>query len=98
VTRRDAAREACRRLSLAVAEVTPPGLGHWPDAWLIVAAPSDAFLDALLSWEDAGTVEHLAAAKAAGRELLDAWRAAAAAWEAAGRPRAAHRPEEPAHA
>ncbi len=90
-TRSEWSGELCRRLQRHVAAVAPAGLGYWPPAWEQVEGPSSKLLDTLLDFEAHGSEEAKHAAVQQAGEVLLAWRAAAAEWERAGRPRT---PEE----
>jgi len=83
---RRSGRAAARWVAERVGQIAPPGLGHWPPAWELVEAPSEAFLDALAAWERTGTDDAREAARQAGGAVVAAWREAARQWEAAGRP------------
>lgn len=89
--RSETARLLTREVSRRIADVAPAGLGHWPPAWELVAAPTDAVLDAIHEWEAAGDgtpreEELRRAVSAAADRALEAWREAARRWEAAGCP------------
>lgn len=82
-----------RRVSAAVADVAPAGLGHWQPAWEIVEEPSQSFLDALEAWElydgsnphrDQRLRDEI---QTAANTVVQAWARAAREWEKAGRPR-----------
>lgn len=79
-------RPVARWVTDRVREVAPPGLGNWAPAWEIVEGPSREFLDVLVRWEATGSEEDREAVKAAGGEVVAAWRQAARQWEAIGRP------------
>lgn len=75
----------CARVAKRIGEVAPKGLGHWEEAWDIVAGPSDEFFDRLHEWESRDAPDTRAALEAAVNEFVRAWRRAAQAWETAGR-------------
>ena len=79
-------RYVCRKLTEAVHEVAPPGLGRWDRAWDIVHGPSAAFLDALADWETDDVEATRAKVQAAAVEVVRAWRKAGQEWDAQGRP------------
>ena len=74
---RDRAKQICERLTVAVAQDTPEGLGRWPRAWEITAAPSADFMLALATWEVAPDADAAAGVKAAFDAVVNAWRRAA---------------------
>lgn len=83
MTRSEAARELCRRLTADVHAVAPPGLGRWGRAWQLVAGATDAFLDELHAWEHDGSrhrVEHI---QHLYDEVVAAWAMAASEYLAA---------------
>lgn len=90
--RRAGARLVARRVAARVTAAVPRGLGRWGPAWSLVEAPSRAFLDALDKWEhadDPSDTEEEAlrdAVREAGARVIAAWKDAAEAWDAAGRP------------
>lgn len=86
--RAERARIVCQRLTAAVAEVAPPGLGLWSEAWSIVAYPSEGFLAALDQWQRTGAPEDAQDVQRSANDVVAAWAGAAEAWEAAGRPEA----------
>jgi hypothetical protein len=86
MTRREWTDALCRRLSDAVSRETPAGLGHWEPAWQRVEAPSHTLLEALATFEATGREEDKQAAVRLAGDVLQAWRAAATAWERAGKP------------
>ena len=57
-------------------EVTSPGLGSWPPAFVMVSEESDVFMDMLFEWENSGLREDLEAVEQAGVDLVAAWREA----------------------
>lgn len=77
--RRQCADDVVGAAETEVRRIAPNGLGRWPDVWKIVEPASNAFLDALKSWEhadhpDADTDQLLRAALAdATEQLLRAW-------------------------
>ena len=79
-------REILRKVVRRVEEVSPPGLGHWSPAWDMICEPSDTLFDALSAWEHDDTPETRSALETAASEFVGAWRRAAEAWEAEGRP------------
>lgn len=100
--RRVLARNAARNMASKVADAVPEGLGRWGPAWSLVEAPSIEFMDALERFEltdpeneaedhDLRREVHRAASR-----LLAAWKDAAVAWEAAGRPTEPWTPDTPA--
>lgn len=89
-------RLICQRVTRRIAEVAPPGLGLWAPAWEIVATPSDYFLDRLKEWESRDAAQTRTALEGAVNELVRAWRTAAEAWDAAGRPRSSTGSARPA--
>ena len=77
----DRARSICQRLSQAVVEVVPEGIGHWAGAWEIVAAADAEFMLALAKWEATPGDESAAGVKAAYEAVLNAWRRAATEYD-----------------
>ena len=86
MTRAEWTDALCRRLSDAVAQEAPAGLGHWEPAWQREQTPSNALLDALAAFEKSGSEDAKRAAVQVASEVLAAWRAAAADWRQAGMP------------
>ena len=82
MTRAEAARKLCEQLARDVAAIAPVGIGHWPEAWDIVAAHDTSFVIALSVWEATGFEADRAKVRMAYTSVLDAWRKAVAAWEA----------------
>ena len=72
--RRVRGTELCQRLTQGVAEIAPPGIGHWARTWEIVGAADAQFMAALFGWESEPTAEALATVTAAYDTALDAWR------------------------
>jgi hypothetical protein len=64
-----------------IGEVTPTGLGGWEDAWKLVEKPSDAFLDALSTWEREDTPTTRKTLQEAADGLVKAWRKAGETWK-----------------
>jgi hypothetical protein len=93
--RAERTRLIARRVSDRIADVAPPGLGHWPDAWELVAAPSRAFLDALECWERTGTKAAEVEVTRLARQVVEAWSEAAREWTLAGCPSCAKLEESP---
>ena len=79
-------RRILEKVVRRIGEVSPPGLGQWSRAWNMIEEPSDAFLDALSAWEANDTSDTRDALHSAATEFVWAWRQAAEAWEAEGRP------------
>lgn len=69
--------QICRRLSAAVAEIAPDGIGRWVPAWDIVAPADAEFMIALADWEADPTDDAKLRVKATYTAVLDAWRRAA---------------------
>ena len=86
VTREEVRRLICARLSRRIGEVAPAGLGTWPDAWDLVAGPSETFLAALEAFLDHDTTETRQRIQSAADELVRAWSRAGKAWHTDGRP------------
>jgi len=96
MTTEERRRLICEKVSRRIAEVTPPGLGRWDDAWDRVRTPSDAFLDALAAYLEEDTPRTRDRIQRGADALVRAWRNAGQEWEAAGRPGAGDREEVPA--
>ena len=77
----DRATQICQRLSKAVSELVPEGIGYWPEAWEIVAKSDADFMLALAMWEADPTDESAAGVKAAYKAVLNAWRRAATEYD-----------------
>ena len=77
MSRAEQARQLCARLTRAVDEFAPPGLGKWPAVWDRTAAPDRAFTMALAAWEASGARADRERLETAYDELLGAWRDAA---------------------
>ncbi len=71
--RRGRGTELCERLTQDVAEIAPPGIGHWDRTWEIVGPADAQFMVALSDWESEPTPEALATVTAAYDAVLDAW-------------------------
>lgn len=82
----------CARLSRRISEVVPYGLGHWPEAWGMIEAESDAFLDALSAFLADDTPDTRRWIQFRADELVRAWRRAGINWRKSGRP--SNQPEE----
>ncbi len=78
---RERGKQICERLTVAVEQDTPEGLGRWPRAWEITAAPSADFMLALAIWEAEPDAESADKVKAAFDAVLNAWRRAANEYE-----------------
>ena len=76
----------CQRLSQAVSELVPEGIGCWPEAWDIVAKSDADFMLALARWEADPTDESAAAVKVAYQAALKAWRLAVKQYDLHTRP------------
>lgn len=85
MTSDERARIVCARVDERIREIAPPGLGRWGPSWLMVAEPSDAFLDALSAWLEKDTPETREPLQAAADELVRAWRRAGERWKVEGR-------------
>ena len=83
---RDRGTRICQRLSQAVSELVPEGIGCWPEAWDIVAKSDADFMLALAMWEADPTDESAAAVKVAYGAILKAWRLAATQYDLNTRP------------
>ena len=83
-----------RRVSERIQEVATPGIGRWGPAWDFVADPSNEFLDAFRAWEQHDCPDTRRELQTAANRLVRAWKDASRQWEAAGRPREHHPPEE----
>lgn len=81
MTRAEAARKLCEHLARDVAAIAPVGIGHWPEAWDIVAAHDTSFVIALSVWEATGSEADRARVRAAYTSVLDAWREATRLYE-----------------
>lgn len=79
--RRELGREMCRRVADKVREVAPEGIGKWEPAWDYVAAPSDAFIDAVDAWVDEATPDTENLVRTTARQLVAAWREAGERFE-----------------
>lgn len=84
--RKERSRLICQRVSEGVAAVAPRQIGRWTPAWELVEAPSAAFLEALGSWVETGSMEDQRAVQRTAEAVRNAWREAVRQWEAAGRP------------
>ncbi len=71
--RQDRGTELCQRLSEAVADIAPSGIGHWDRTWEIVGPADAQFMVALSDWESEPTAEALATVTAAYDACLAAW-------------------------
>ena len=80
--RRRRGTKLCEHLSTDVHELVPPGIGHWPECWEIVADFDAEFMLALVKWESTGSGADKESLRTAYARVLDAWRRAAAAWQA----------------
>ena len=81
MTRAEAARKLCEQLARDVAAIAPVGIGHWPEAWDIVAAHDTSFVIALSVWEATGSEADRARVRAAYTSVLDSWREATRLYE-----------------
>ena len=86
MTRREKARIVAERVAARIREVSPVGLGHWDPAFELVAAPSDAFMDALAGWQSEDSPATRSKLEAAATDLIEAWAEAARQWKEAGCP------------
>lgn len=86
MTRAEIVAEVCRRVTKAVGEAAPPGLGRWDPAWELVAEPSDAFLDALADYQATGSRDAEERIQRTANELVAAWREAALQYREVGSP------------
>lgn len=72
------AQSILKRLTAKIGEISPEGLGGWPEAWEMVAEEDIRLTETLLAFQQ-GKVERQALVDA-GVKLLDAWRDAGAAF------------------
>ncbi len=79
--RRERCRQLCRVLAKWVGEKTSPGLGQWDEAWRIVEAESNDFLDALAHFTTTGHESYMERAKALACDVLGKWQEAEAAYQ-----------------
>ena len=73
MTRAEAARKLCEHLACDVAAIAPVGIGHWPEAWEIVAPADSSFVIALTAWEATGSESDRTKVRAAYHAVLAAW-------------------------
>lgn len=76
MTRTEAATELCRRLAHDVTQLAPEGIGHWPQAWDIVADADARFLISLTDWEATGAERERVILRTAYLAVIDAWQRA----------------------
>ena len=72
----------CQKLTEAVANIAPRGIGRWDRVWQIVDAPSARFMLALSAWETGPSNDAAMNVSSAYDDVLDAWRVAAAEYAA----------------
>ncbi len=77
MTRAEAVRVVCKRLTRDVDAIAPPGIGKWDRAWQMTAAADRDFRVALAAWEATGTEANRLRVRDAYDAVLDAWREAA---------------------
>jgi hypothetical protein len=80
-TRAEKATALCRRLNHDVAEIAPPGIGHWDDVWTMTASADTGFMLRLVDWERTGEEPERLALRDAYWGVLEAWRDAVRAYE-----------------
>lgn len=68
----------CEKLTREVAEIAPPGIGHWDRAWELVSDADASFMLALTRWEATGSDDDKPALREAYFAVLNAWRTATA--------------------
>ncbi len=81
MTRNEAAAKLWEQLTADVAAIATPGLGRWPEAWEIVAAPSAELMIALTSWQATGSEEDRVRVREWYNRVLAAWQEAARQYE-----------------
>ena len=72
----------CEKLTEAVAQIAPEGIGRWDRAWEIVDESSATFMNALSTWEVDPSDVAMQRVSDAYDGVLDGWRRAAAAFVA----------------
>ena len=73
-----------RKLSEAVAIITPEGIGRWDRCWEVVDAPSGEFMTALSSWERDPSDVTMQRVSDAYDAVMAAWRIAVSEYVAEG--------------
>ena len=79
--RRSRARELCVHLTEQIANIAPPGIGNWDEAWEIVAQADAEFMVALFEWERTGDDAAQVRVREGYDRVLDAWREATRQFE-----------------
>jgi hypothetical protein len=68
----------CRRVSLAITKIAPPGIGNWPGLWSRVKPANDRFLELLPTYH--GDELAKKQVEEAGNDVVRAWKAAVRDW------------------
>ena len=79
--RRERGKTICASLVEDVGKVATPGLGAWPEAWVIVGPDSATFMELLIRWEQTGEPHLIDRVAQAYDKVVSAWRDAARSYE-----------------
>lgn len=80
--RRRRSNRVCEKFNAEVAEIIPAGFAQWDEGWSMVDPAVADFVAALTAWDSEPNQKTMAAIRRTYASGIEAWRAAAAAFNA----------------